>query len=154
MLCAIAITATAQYNSITTNNNTPCDVYVVLYGTTSTAIPACQSDYRSNMVAVPAGATIHYSDPSPTSIPGGLDDGNGILLGPSDNFTLARVYHGPLVACTSFGTANMSDCTAGGSTFISPFVLEQYTGTCSTCHAGAIITWIVYGPTHAGIDIN
>lgn len=156
LLCTLAITtAQAQYNSFTINNNTSCDIFVVFYGTTATAFPPCQANYRSNIVQIPAGSSMHYTDPSPSSVPGGLDDGWGTLLGSSDNFTRVRVYHGPpSVACISLGSVNMSDCTAGGSTFTSPFVLEQYTGTCSTCYASASISWMVYSPTHAGIDIN
>lgn len=152
-LCLFAFSANAQYNSFTINNNAPCDLYVVLYGTTSSAIPACQANYRSNVIAIAAGGVVTYTDPA--AVPGGLDDGTGVVLGASDNFTFARVYHGnPMAACTAPGTANMSDCLAAGVTSVTGFSLDNFSGGgCVACSSGVTINWVVLTATHAGIDI-
>lgn len=152
LLCLLSVFAHAQYGTFTINNNTPCTVYVVLYGTVNGAVPPCQINYVSNVIAIPGTSSINYGDPG--AVPGGMNNG-GLTLAPGDMFTMARVYHGnPSVACTSTGVADMSDCWSG-NTLIAPFDIEQFSGGgCMSCHPGGAISWVIYSPNHAGIDIN
>lgn len=152
LLCLLSVFTKAQYGSFTINNNTPCTVYVILYGTVNGAVPPCQINYKSTVLAIPSYRSILYSDPS--AVPGGMSKG-GTTLAAGDMFTMARVYHGnPSMSCTSTGTADMSDCWTG-TTLVAPFDLEQTSGiSCVPCHPGAAVSWTIYSSTHAGIDIN
>ncbi len=143
--------AQAQYNSLTIDNTTPCTVYVKIYGTTSTAIPACLVDYSSTVISIANGTTVTYANPSVVT-GGGLSNGM-TTLGSSDNFTMVRVYHErPGFSC--IGTyADMSDCYTG-TTYVHPWELElSVPGTGCTHCTFASLTYSGSGTT-ATLTIN
>lgn len=109
LLCLIAIGANAQYTSFQISNTSSCDVYVMLYGTTSGS--GCATDYNSSILVIPGTSTVTYS--SPATVPGGLT-GTGGTLGGGGHFTMVRVLNGPyMYSCFSLSSYLLSDCVAG-----------------------------------------
>lgn len=146
LLCICAVATKAQYNSLDVTNTTSCDVFYILHGTTSGS--GCQANYKSTLLHLGANSSVSYSDPS--AVPGGLDDGNGNILGAGDDFTMALIYEGSQ-ACISNPAAQMSDCIPGAATNVTGFTLED--AACMSC-TSANIDWNVLSPSQVSVDVN
>lgn len=142
LMCMSTMAAKAQYQSITINNNSSCEAYVLLWGTTSAT---CAYDYlQPNYISIPAGSSLFFTDPDNAGAITGLylEDANGTQLGSTGYFTKVQVYSSipdPATSCPITYVYEMTDC---GPTILTTqaTTIEDGFNACSSCGTGNI-TW-------------
>ncbi|MEZ5017037.1 MAG: hypothetical protein R2800_08280 [Flavipsychrobacter sp.] len=150
LLCLCTIFAQAQgTNGITIKNSTPCRIYLVLHGA-QPSDPSCSSNYRSGIVAVNAGTTINFNDPS--TVPGGMTDPMNNQLGSNGLFSIAIIFENNPVTCSA-----PQDYPAGlciGTSTIGNVQIKN-SNTCTACNGN---TYSIYttqtGPNTQQIEIH
>lgn len=133
LMLALLLAAFSSYSQapITIVNNSPCDIWYLIYGDNTN----CGFTYRSQVFQLNAGNFVMYNDP--TMVPGGLvDPSTSNVLGVSGVFYYARFLRAdPNGSCSIGGSVSVDDC-GNPTDVIDPADMT----TCTSC-ANVSINW-------------
>jgi|GEM_PF-4503317 len=113
-IACILISFTAQAQSITINNNTPCDIHLILHATTP--IGSCGGLYSSQVFTVSGMTSLSF--PDPTAVTGGMYNGGGFIIGPGGWFDKVNFVQCNPAYCSpcALVSAVVQDASCGGPT--------------------------------------
>lgn len=143
-LIVMSFAAKAQTNSLTIDNQSNCEIFYKIYGTTAGS--GCMMDYvEAGLSVISAGQNYFYANP--TAIP--LHNGP-LTLSPGDNFTMVEFFSSnPAWGCGTLNKVQFSNCT-GPST--GTFTVESF--GCTSCPPGALTFTVTTAGTNTTITIN